>query len=71
MLQDYRDALLVPVDGGEPLPIGATTPPGKAYTRSGSFHDPSGRINVRDLPTPEITLNVRLACFSSSLCAAP
>ena len=61
---DYRDALRLPVTGGLPIPLDAPTEPGREYRQVGSFWDPSGRVNYRDLPTPEITLNFLVQDFT-------
>jgi hypothetical protein len=61
---DYRDALRMPIGGGRPIAMGAPTEPGKEYKQMGSFWDPAGRVNHRDLPTPEITLNFLVQDFT-------
>lgn len=61
---DYRDALHLPVGGGLPISLDAPTELGQQYKQVGSFWDPSGRVNHRDLPTPEITLNFLVQDFT-------
>ena len=37
---------------------------GRSYERSGGYHDPSGRISVRDLPCPDVCVNLPLGGFT-------
>ncbi len=47
------------------LPPDAPERPDRTYETSGSFHDPSGKISVRQLPCPDVCVNVPLSGFTT------
>ena len=46
------------------LPLTAPERADRSYERSGGYHDPSGRISVRDLPCPDVCVNLPLGGFT-------
>ena len=46
------------------LPLDAPERDDRSYERSGGYHDPSVRISVRDLPCPDVCVNIPLDGFT-------